>query len=491
MTQTSPERVQAGPEIGEQDRPEIADGQDVPRVYVVAGEQDGDLLGGPAVECRPGGVVSIPAALLGAGEVVSATAMSAAHLGGPGAAVAAVAVLSVGAWGVRAHRVAAAVPAAGRGRATSGLGGRDTRRGVRPGTAARRGRVAGVKAGAARAAWAAGAPVRAARRGELAAARMVGGHTRAAAGRAKATGVGRAATTTAGRARAGAGQVVDAGRRAGRATGPARRRMGEAAARRRENARTAATRRRAIRTAVRGQDGPGRKAAAARRAAREFDKRLAARSGRQVGRARRAGRWIGSHAKALGSGAWVLASRLGLAGLAGLGGAVLRRLAITWRPKGRDQDDEAEIDPTEDREAPEARGDTGHPEEETTLRKRSTTMGSSMTGSEFGILLEDLAGQMAAAAAAYDPETMPEWGGDIAHLSAALTHVATAISVLHAKTNDLPIEPAVSDTLVSAISLVGSAASTAEETASTFRALHAPDLERHEAPRPAEQKWNV
>jgi hypothetical protein len=41
MTQTSPERVQAGPEIGEQDRPEIADGQDVPRVYVVAGEQDG------------------------------------------------------------------------------------------------------------------------------------------------------------------------------------------------------------------------------------------------------------------------------------------------------------------------------------------------------------------------------------------------------------------------------------------------------------------
>src|SRR5512141_1878973 len=71
MTQTSPERVQAGPEIGEQDRPETAEGQDVPRVYVVAGEQDGDLLGGPAVECRPGGVVSIPAALLGAGEVVS------------------------------------------------------------------------------------------------------------------------------------------------------------------------------------------------------------------------------------------------------------------------------------------------------------------------------------------------------------------------------------------------------------------------------------
>lgn len=445
---------------------------------------------------------SIPAAALGAAEVLSSAAMTAGHVAGPGAAVAAGVAMVGGAWVARAHRVAGAEPVAaatghvggngrlagrggGRGRglghAGQGIGragrgaGRGWGRGAGRGGGVSGGRVAGLRGRAGRVA---GAPVRAAGRAEGAAARRVGGLTRAVAGRAAVSGPGRAARAAAGRAGA-------AGRRVSAMTAPARRAVTAAAGRSGQAWRTAAGRRRAVGDAVRGK-GPAQAARAARTAARTFDKQQG--SGGKAGAVRRVAGWTRSHVRALGAGAAVWGWGVTRAGLRAGWVAVARRLGITLRQKEMTgQEGQAE------HAAPQLFEDKGQPAAGGggVSGRKNAVGANTMAGSGFGQLLENLAGQMMAAASAYEPETMPVWAGDILHLSKALEGVSAAVSVLHAKMGDLPVDPAVADMLATSISLSQAAAQHAEETVSTFRALHAGELERHEAPRTNEQKWDV
>lgn len=271
-------------------------------------------------------------------------------------------------------------------------------------------------------------------------------------------------------------------------TAPARRAVTAAAGRSGQAWRAGVGRRRAVGDAVRGK-GPVQAARAARTAARAFDKQQGA--GGKAGAVRRVAGWTRSQVRALGAGAAVWGWGVARAGLRAGWVAVARRFGIPLQQKD-EQNDETGQEQRDEHVDPQLCDDKGQPAAGGGVSGRKNAVGAStMAGSGFGQLLENLAGQMMAAASAYEPETMPVWAGDILHLSKALESVSSAVSVLHAKMGDLPVDPAVADMLATSISLSQSAAQHAGETVSTFRALHAGELERHEAPRTNEQKWDV
>lgn len=114
-----------------------------------------------------------------------------------------------------------------------------------------------------------------------------------------------------------------------------------------------------------------------------------------------------------------------------------------------------------------------------------------MSGMSLAGVLEDLSGQMAAAAAAYEPDGMLAWGRDVRALEGVLSNVAQVLRALQAGADGLPLDPAVKDSLGSVAGLQHACATAAGEIHATWRGVHAEDLARLEAPRPAEALWDV
>jgi hypothetical protein len=117
--------------------------------------------------------------------------------------------------------------------------------------------------------------------------------------------------------------------------------------------------------------------------------------------------------------------------------------------------------------------------------------GIGMSGISLGGVLEDLSGQMAAAAAAYEPDGMLQWGRDMRSLENVLENIAHVLRGLEHGADGLPLEPAVKASLSNVAGLQHACSSAAGEIHTTFRGVHADDLARLEAPRPAEAKWDV
>lgn len=109
----------------------------------------------------------------------------------------------------------------------------------------------------------------------------------------------------------------------------------------------------------------------------------------------------------------------------------------------------------------------------------------------FGQFLSNTAGHMAAQSATYEPNSMVEWGHDVAELQNMLTQVAGVLGGIGHGADNLPIDPAVKETIASVEALIHQCASAAGEIHSTFRTVHADDLKRIENPRQGEDKWDV
>ena len=106
--------------------------------------------------------------------------------------------------------------------------------------------------------------------------------------------------------------------------------------------------------------------------------------------------------------------------------------------------------------------------------------------------LPELAAEMSAAAAAYDPESMLDVERHLRALPDALSHVANATRVTVARAaEEWPIHGAVLELLAQVYQLQMQAAQAGAEVGPAFRRLHEADLNRHEQPRKGERKWNV
>ena len=398
--------------------------------------------------------------------------------------------------GMGAGRAAgAASPNSGAGRAGAGAGGgRSGRLGqlaTRAGSsaAARRaagsapGRAGAAGLGSARRAGAAGAgAIRRAGASSAGAARRAGAAGSARVGRGTHAMTG----SRAGRVAAGAGRRATS---AGRATAGGLRRAGSAARSGLAGARQA-----------RGQN-PIAKARAVRAALSTARERLDRESGRRAGRLTRFRRWVNSAGAGLGiallAGSWSTGRGMGRWGRWAVQAVQARR---TGRP----------IPPTPtkngrrllaQRLAAAQQDDAGHPPVGDQVNEPPAHLGrvapraSDVRGaqqmSKLGLFLEDLSGQMAAAAAMYTPEGMLEWGQDMAMLETVLTNVAAVLEALEKGANDLPIEPTVRGTIGTVASLQHACADAADDIHSTFRAVHADELARLENPRPAEHKWDL
>jgi hypothetical protein len=108
-----------------------------------------------------------------------------------------------------------------------------------------------------------------------------------------------------------------------------------------------------------------------------------------------------------------------------------------------------------------------------------------------GNRLEELSNDMIAAATGYAPDGMLEWGRDMAHLETILGNVAQMIRTLEQGAQGHPVNPAVIATIGAVAALQQSCSSAAGDIHSTFRALHAAELERLENPRPNEHMWDA
>jgi hypothetical protein len=100
--------------------------------------------------------------------------------------------------------------------------------------------------------------------------------------------------------------------------------------------------------------------------------------------------------------------------------------------------------------------------------------------------------EMMGAAAVYDPQGMMQVGTDLSQLPVAVRNFAETIRIMTQRSNDNdPIHPAIIDLLGEIYKTLLAAGTKAEDLYPAFRNLHAVDIQRLEAPRKNEQKWDV
>jgi hypothetical protein len=288
---------------------------------------------------------------------------------------------------------------------------------------------------------------------------------------------GRAGFPGAGKRGAGAS---GSGRRAASATGPALRRAGYGA-RRAARAGSGALDRAAA-GAIRGRAA----ARAARAAMRNGGTpRAASRAARAALKdAHRNTQVRGAWRRTLGSAAW------GLGGW-GIGWAahLISKARDRFRLRPGDQQDDEEgaeqprIETTVDRPAnPAAGGHSGG----------ADTMGSRGGTPHFVGAAEVLAESYSKYEPPPGPGGMVQMYADISHLPGALDQVAAGLNVLAKRCREeLPLHPAVSEFLHEMAKAQVTMASIAAEIKPAIERLHEKELERHRAPRPSEERWNV
>lgn len=390
---------------------------------------------------------------------------------------------------------------AGRGAATGAAGGRrlggvGAGRGAGGGSGAGRLGQLGRRAGASSAARkvAGSAPVRAGAAG-LAATRRAGAAGSGAARRAGAAGTARLGKSTHAATGSPAGRkVAGLARRAGgagRSAGAGLRRAHSAGRAGLAGARTAA-----------GQS-PIAKARAVRTALKAERARQDKETGRKVGRLARFRRAVTGAAAGLGT-AVLAAGYTADRGTARWGRWAVQAIAArrAGRPAPptptqagqRERERLAAVEAAAAQEHPPVAGVIEEPPAHA-RRPVTTTVIDPRRGAQqmgkLGLYLQDLSGQMAAAAAVYEPEGMLEWGQDMAMLEDVLANVAGVLEALERGTDGLPIEPAVKSTIGTVAALQHSCAEAAGEIHTTFRAVHADELARLENPRANEHKWDT
>lgn len=104
----------------------------------------------------------------------------------------------------------------------------------------------------------------------------------------------------------------------------------------------------------------------------------------------------------------------------------------------------------------------------------------------------EAAGEMLGAAMVYAPEGMMQVGNDFAKLPEAFRNVANAMQKMAQRAHDQdPIHPSILDMMQGIYQKLQEAATLSEELAPAFRNLHAVDIQRLEAPRINESRWDV
>lgn len=127
--------------------------------------------------------------------------------------------------------------------------------------------------------------------------------------------------------------------------------------------------------------------------------------------------------------------------------------------------------------------------EEDTPEHTSTTRGGRV--STFPLL--EIAAEMQGAAAKYSPETMWQVIADAEQLPGVIDSVASSIRIYLERlvSEQYPVDTAVIDQLGEVYRSLKTAAAQAEEVGPMIRNIHQHDVDRREAPRGDETRWNV
>ncbi|MBW1599751.1 hypothetical protein [Streptomyces sp. JJ38] len=122
-------------------------------------------------------------------------------------------------------------------------------------------------------------------------------------------------------------------------------------------------------------------------------------------------------------------------------------------------------------------------------RNANTTEGTGMDDGQFGFA--EAAAEMETAAQKYDPESMMEVMAAIHSIPEGLQSIANIFALLVERSDaEYPMDPAVGEALADVHHLLTQAVTGAEEVCKTFGTAHEADIERLEAPRNGEEKWN-
>lgn len=347
-----------------------------------------------------------------------------------------------------------------------------------------------AREGAARTAAAGRAGAGIARRGGSSAGSMgrTAGRRVAGAGRSLAGGVKRAGSS--GQAKLGQGTHGVAGSRAGRAASATGRRaasLGRSTAGRMKRAGQVS--RAALRGARSAKGGtPRQVAAAVRRAVARQQATHVKQTGQPLSRMAKARRRAVARGIGLAGGTGAAGWKAARGGSRWLGWAARATHArITGRP----------IPAPPNRQPPPAPEAGDHPPVADTVDDAPTTApltnrtATSTGGPMLGNRLEQLSDEMIAAAVGYKPDGMLQWGRDMRTLETVLGNVAQVLRALEHGAEDLPVNKTVLATLGSVAALQQSCSAAAADIHSTFRAVHAAELERLENPRSNEQMWDA
>lgn len=107
--------------------------------------------------------------------------------------------------------------------------------------------------------------------------------------------------------------------------------------------------------------------------------------------------------------------------------------------------------------------------------------------------LLEIAVEMQGAAAKYSPETMWQVIADAEQLPGVIDSVASSIRIYLERlvSEQYPVDTAVIDQLGEVYRSLKTAAAQAEEVGPMIRNIHQHDVDRREAPRGDETRWNV
>lgn len=107
--------------------------------------------------------------------------------------------------------------------------------------------------------------------------------------------------------------------------------------------------------------------------------------------------------------------------------------------------------------------------------------------------LLEIAVEMQSAAAKYSPETMWQVIADAERLPGVIDSVASSIRIYLERlvSEQYPVDTAVIDQLGEVYRSLKTAAAQAEEVGPMIRNIHQHDVDRREAPRGDETRWNV
>lgn len=148
---------------------------------------------------------------------------------------------------------------------------------------------------------------------------------------------------------------------------------------------------------------------------------------------------------------------------------------------------DADVEETPPRETtPPSSGEEDSPEHTSTTH---TTRGGRV--STFPLL--EIAAEMQGAAAKYSPETMWQVIADAEQLPGVIDAVAGSIRIYLERlvSEQYPVDTAVIDQLGEVYRSLKTAAAQAEEVGPMIRNIHQHDVDRREAPRGDETRWNV